>query len=89
MVPNITPVSFSFEILPNTNLSLLLFFVYIISFFPLIFLHDFIYARVLKLSDTTILAFEMKPHLVSVVIWSETILGKLNYSFRKEMEPNQ
>lgn len=39
-----------------------------------------IYARVLKLSDTTKLPLEMKP---------ETILGKLNYSFRREMESNQ
>lgn len=56
------------------------FCIHYFVFFPPKFLHVMIYARVLKLSDTTKLALEMKP---------ETILGKLNYSFRREMESNQ
>lgn len=55
-------------------------FVYFISFwgFLLLVFLCVIYARVLKLSDATKFALEMKPSLVSVGIWSETILGKLN-----------
>lgn len=43
----------------------------------------------IKISDTPELAHGMKPNLVSVLIWPETILGKSNYSFRREMESNQ
>lgn len=42
-----------------------------------------------KIPDTLELPLGMKLNLVSVVIWSETILGKSNYSFRREMESNQ
>lgn len=52
-------------------------------------LHDLFRQETSKIFDTLELPLGMKLNLFSVVIWSETILGKSNYSFRSEMESNQ
>lgn len=62
---------------------------YFLDFFPPRFLLDLFRQKTSKISDTLELPLGIKLNLVSVVIWSETILGKSNYSFLREMESNQ